>query len=77
MQGGRLLGESLVTRVTKMTIPERRHGAGDREWVAEGRCRGYRDPELLHLAIMFRVSRSFTKQADGSNSTKQWLLMVN
>jgi hypothetical protein len=33
----------------------------------EGRCIVYRGPKLLHLAITFRVERSFTEMPNGSN----------
>jgi hypothetical protein len=44
---------------------------------AVGRHRGYNGPELLHLTITLRDSRSFTEPPDGSNSMELLLSVVN
>jgi hypothetical protein len=66
-----------VTRVTEATMPEGCRGAGDEGLGNSRKAQGYKDPELLHLTIMLRVSRSFTEQPNGSNSTKELLSVVN
>jgi hypothetical protein len=43
----------------------------------EGRCIVYKGPELLHLAITFRVERSFTERPNGSNSMEHQLSVLN
>jgi hypothetical protein len=43
----------------------------------EGRCIVYKGPELLHLAITFRVKRSFTERPNGSNSMEHQLSVLN
>jgi hypothetical protein len=49
---------------------------GDEGAGCEGKHIIYSGPKLLHLAIMFRVERSFTERQNGLNSMEHQLSVV-